>query len=281
MDTLRTRHSPDPSSPRPTYTECNEQNLVVNRAHLRLTDNHRKAMVMTSPKRPTALITGASRGLGLALAQQLATQGWTLIVDARGATQLLEATAALQPHTNIIALPGDITDPAHRRLLAETARTLGGVDLLVNNASILGPSPQPALLDYPLDTLEQVYRTNVIAPLGLMQALHPHLRPDARIINITSDAAIEPYAGWGGYGSSKAALDHLSAIFAAENPTLHIYWVDPGDMRTQMHQEAFPGEDISDRPPPEASIPGLLELIDGTRPNGRYIARSLHAEVVA
>ena len=176
-----------------------------------------------------------------------------------------------------IAIPGDVTDAQHRALLADAARQAGGLDLLVNNASILGPSPQPALLDYPLDVLERVYRTNVIAPLALIQAVRPVLNSGARIVNITSDAAVEPYAGWGGYGSSKAALAQLSNILAAENPALRVYWVDPGDMRTQMHQEAFPGEDISDRPLPETSVPGLLALIAGGLPSGRYAARALAA----
>ncbi len=149
------------------------------------------------------------------------------------------------------------------------------MDALVNNASILGPSPQPLLLEYPLEVLEQVYRTNVIAPLALIQALRHSLKPGARILNITSDAGVEAYEGWGGYGSSKAALEQLSHILAAENTAWRVYWVDPGDMRTQMHQEAFPGEDISDRPLPETSVPGLIELLTGDRPSGRYSARSL------
>lgn len=230
---------------------------------------------------PVALITGASRGLGLALAQALADDGWTLILDARGANALEEARAALATRTTVVAIPGDVTDPLHRAQLADAARQAGGLDLLVNNASILGPSPQPALLDYPLDMLERVYRTNVVAPLALTQAVRPHFNPGARILNITSDAAVEPYEGWGGYGSSKAALEQLSHFLAAENPALRVYWVDPGDMRTQMHQEAFPGEDISDRPLPEESVPGLLALIAGGRPSGRYAARSLAAPVAA
>jgi NAD(P)-dependent dehydrogenase (short-subunit alcohol dehydrogenase family) len=230
---------------------------------------------------PVALITGASRGLGLALARALADDGWTLIIDARGADALEEARAALAGQTTVTAIPGDVTDPAHRVMLAEAARQAGGLDLLVNNASILGPSPQPALLDYPLDVLERVYRTNVIAPLALIQAVRPTLNTGARVVNITSDAAVEPYEGWGGYGSSKAALEQLSHILAAENPSLRVYWVDPGDMHTQMHQEAFPGEDISDRPLPEMSVPGLLALIAGGRPSGRYAARALGAPVAA
>ncbi len=227
----------------------------------------------------TALITGASRGLGLALARQLATQGWHLIIDARGAEALEAVRVALAYQTRVIALPGDVTDATHRYALAQAAHELGGLDALVNNASILGPSPQPELLDYPLDVLEQVYRTNVIAPLALVQALRHELKPGACVINITSDAGVEAYEGWGGYGSSKAALEQLSNILAAENPSLRVYWVDPGDMRTQMHQEAFPGEDISDRPLPEESVPGLIELLTGARPSGRYSARALSKEL--
>ena len=230
---------------------------------------------MTLHNERTIVITGASRGLGLALARELATRGWRLIIDARGAGALAAAGAELASLTQVVAIPGDITDPAHRRALAEAAHALGGIDAIVNNASILGPSPQPALLDYPLDVLEQVYQTNVLAPLALLQALHEELKPDARIIDITSDAGVEAYAGWGGYGSSKAALEHLSAILAVENPSLRVYWVDPGDMNTQMQQDAFPDEDISDRPPPEESVPGLVELLEGQLPSGRYQARAL------
>jgi NAD(P)-dependent dehydrogenase (short-subunit alcohol dehydrogenase family) len=234
---------------------------------------------MTAHPTYTALITGASRGLGLALARQLAAQGWQLIIDARGAEALEVARVALAHHTRVIAIPGDVTDATHRYALAQAAKELGGLDALVNNASILGPSPQPELLDYPLEVLEQVYRTNVIAPLALIQALRHELKPGACVINITSDAGVEAYEGWGGYGSSKAALEQLSNILAAENPSLRVYWVDPGDMRTQMHQEAFPGEDISDRPLPEVSVPGLVELLTSTRPSGRYSARALSKEL--
>ncbi|GAC1461286.1 MAG: SDR family oxidoreductase [Ktedonobacteraceae bacterium] len=223
----------------------------------------------------TALITGASRGLGLALARQLAQQRWNLIIDARGAEALEAARAELSQWTTVIAIPGDVTDAGHRRAIAEVVRTFGGLNVLVNNASTLGPSPQPSLLEYPLDILEQVYRTNVLAPLALMQAVQHQLQVGACILNITSDAGIEAYPGWGGYGSSKAALEQLSHILAVEQEALRIYWVDPGDMRTQMHQEAFPGEDISDRPLPEESVPGLLALITGTYPSGRYSARTL------
>ncbi len=229
----------------------------------------------TNIVRQTALITGASRGLGLALARELARLGWTLIIDARGAAALEAVRAELADLTRVIAIGGDITEANHRQALAEAVQTAGGLNLLVNNASILGPSPQPNLLDYPLEVLEQVYRTNVIAPLALVQAVRGDLKADAVIINVTSDAGVEAYGGWGGYGSSKAALEQLSNILAAENAAWRVYWVDPGDMRTQMHQEAFPGEDISDRPLPEESVPGFIELINGSRPSGRYAARSL------
>jgi NAD(P)-dependent dehydrogenase (short-subunit alcohol dehydrogenase family)/catechol 2,3-dioxygenase-like lactoylglutathione lyase family enzyme len=230
---------------------------------------------MTSHNDRTILITGASRGLGLALARELARRGWRLIIDGRGAEALEAARAELARQTRVVAIPGDVADPTHRHALVQAARSLGGLDAVANNASMLGPSPQPALLDYPLDILEQVYRTNVLAPLALLQALREQLKPGARVIDITSDAGVEAYPGWGGYGSSKAALEQLSAILAAENPSLRVYWVDPGDMNTQMHQEAFPGEDISDRPPPEASVPGLIELLEGDLPSGRYQARVL------
>jgi NAD(P)-dependent dehydrogenase (short-subunit alcohol dehydrogenase family) len=225
----------------------------------------------------TALITGASRGLGLALARSLAADGWTLIIDARGEEDLERSRAELAEQTRVVAIPGDVSDPEHRAALVDAARELGGLDALVNNASILGPSPQPALLDYPLDVLEEVYRKNAISPLALVQASKAELKPDARIVNVTSDAAVEPYEGWGGYGSSKAALEQLSHILAAENPNLRVYRVDPGDMRTRMHQAAFPDEDISDRPLPEESVPGFLRLLTGDLPSGRYEARALAA----
>jgi NAD(P)-dependent dehydrogenase (short-subunit alcohol dehydrogenase family) len=230
---------------------------------------------MTEQLSRTALITGASRGLGLALARRLAGEGWALIIDARGAKDLEAVRAELAKQTRVVAIPGDVRSEEHRRALAGAAREASGLDALVNNASILGPSPQPELLDYPLGVLEDVYRANTIAPLALIQATRNELKPGARVINITSDAAVEPYEGWGGYGSSKAALEQLSNILAAENPDLRVYWTDPGDMRTRMHQEAFPDEDISDRPLPEESVPGLIELLTGDLPSGRYEARAL------
>ena len=229
---------------------------------------------------PIALITGASRGLGLALARALAQRGWKLILDARGSEALEQVRAELSAKTEVLAIPGDVSDQAHLQALVQATREQGELDILVNNASILGPSPQPNLAEYPLDVLERIYRVNVFAPLRLIQLALPLLKPQARILNITSDAGVEGYAGWGGYGSSKAALEQVSRVLAAEHPELKIYWVDPGDMNTGMHQEAFPGEDISDRPPPEVSVPGLLELIEGDWPSGRYKARELHTEVV-
>ncbi len=230
---------------------------------------------MTTQATHTALITGASRGLGLALARALARDGWTLIIDARGADALDRTCAELARNTRVVAIPGDVTDPAHRQALVAAAHDAGGLDVLVNNASILGPSPQPALLEYPLDVLRQVYEANTIAPLALLQGARDVLKSGARVVNITSDAGVEPYAGWGGYGSSKAALEQLSNILAAENAHWRVYWVDPGDMRTDLHQQAFPGEDISDRPLPEVSVPGLMALLTGDYPSGRYQARAV------
>src|SRR6185312_5865566 len=199
---------------------------------------------MITSARPSALITGASRGLGLALAQALAERGWTLLLDARGQDALEAARATLDASARVHTVPGDVRDPDHRAALSRLARHVGGLDAVVNNASALGPSPMPALLDFPPAVLADLYAVNVLAPLAILQALRGELHPGARILNITSDAAVEPYAGWGGYGSSKAALEQLSAILAAELPDNRVYWVDPGDMRTQMHQDAFPGEDI-------------------------------------
>ena len=219
---------------------------------------------------PTGIVTGASRGLGLALARALDERGWRLVVDARGSDALSEATGGL---SGVTAIAGDVADPAHRRALVDAAGD--EIDLVVNNASLLGPSPQPALADYPLDELRNVYEANVLAPLALLQVALPKLREGAAILDITSDAGVEAYEGWGGYGSSKAALEQVSAVLAAEQPGLRVYWVDPGDMRTQMHQDAFPGEDISDRPPPEDSVPGLLALIEGSLQSGRYRASAV------
>jgi NAD(P)-dependent dehydrogenase (short-subunit alcohol dehydrogenase family) len=216
------------------------------------------------------IVTGASRGFGLALTRALAEAGWELVVDGRDAAALRAAVADLP---GVVAVPGDVTDPEHRSRLLEAAGH--SLDLLVNNASSLGPTPLPPLSIYPLDELRRLYETNVFGPLALAQLVLPRLRAGGRIVNISSDAAVEPYETWGGYGSSKAALAQLTAILAVEQPALRIYAVDPGDMRTQMQQDAFPGEDISDRPPPEASVPGLLALIEGDLASGGYRAREL------
>ncbi len=232
-----------------------------------------------TPRTPGALITGASRGLGLALARSLAGDGWRLIIDGRDPAALEDAAGELRRLAEVIAIPGDVASEEHRLALAEAAATAGGLDVAVHNASLLGPSPQPALAAYPLEKLREVYGVNVFAPLRLTQLLLPNLRPGARLVFVTSDASVEAYEGWGGYGSSKAALDQIAAVLGAEQPSLRVYAVDPGDMNTRMHQEAFPGEDISDRPPPEASVPGLREIVAGHLPSGRYQARNLPATV--
>ncbi len=218
----------------------------------------------------TAIVTGASRGLGFALAAALLRGGRRVVVDARTARELEAAEQRLAALGDVVAIRGNVIDPAHREALVDAAGPR--IELLVNNASVLGPSPRPALADYPLHVLEHVYRVNVIAPLALAQLAIPRMPAGAALVNVTSDAAAEPYPGWGGYGSSKAALEQLTAILGAEHPDLRVYAVDPGDMNTRMHQDAFPGEDISDRPPPEDSGPGLLALIDGGLPSGRYRA---------
>jgi NAD(P)-dependent dehydrogenase (short-subunit alcohol dehydrogenase family) len=224
---------------------------------------------------PVAIITGGSRGFGRGVAAALLDRGWTVVTDARRADDL-EATAAELDSPRLITIPGDVTEPAHRAAVVVAAMDAGPLRLLVNNASRLGPSPQPRLADYLAAELRAVYDTNVFAPLALIQAALPALTSNGGVVvNITSDAAVESYAGWGGYGSSKAALDHLSAILAAENPDISVYAFDPGDMRTEMHQAAFPGEDISDRAEPESVVPALLHLLDSRPAPGRYRAHDL------
>jgi NAD(P)-dependent dehydrogenase (short-subunit alcohol dehydrogenase family) len=222
---------------------------------------------------PTAIITGASRGLGRALARVLIRDDWKLVIDARGGAALETVARELGQLGDVTALPGDVSDPEHRRALVEAAG--GRIDLLVNNASTLGPSPQPRLALYPPAELQRVFRINVLAPMALIQLALPHIPEGGTIVNVTSDAAAEAYEGWGGYGAAKAALEQISAVLGAENPDLRVYAVDPGDMNTEMHQEAFPGEDISDRPPPEASVPGFIALIEGELPSGRYRSHDL------
>ncbi len=220
-----------------------------------------------------ALVTGASRGLGLALAYALAERGWSLVIDARGSAALEAARAELAELTQVAAVAGDVVDVHHRHRLLDALD--GPLDLLVNNASSLGPSPLPAVADFPVSELEYLFRVNVAAPLALFQQALPRLAPGGRIVNVSSDAAVEAYEGWGGYGASKAALDQLTNVLAAERTDLRIYSVDPGDMNTQMQQDAYPGEDVSDRPPPGESVPGLLAVIEGELPSGRYAAREL------
>jgi NAD(P)-dependent dehydrogenase (short-subunit alcohol dehydrogenase family) len=224
-----------------------------------------------------AVVTGGSRGLGRALVRALHAEGWDVVTDARTAADLADlADLDAVADEGVTAIAGDVAEPAHRAALVAAAERRGGLDLLVNNASVLGPSPQPPLRDYPLDALRHVYEVNVVAPLALAQLALPLLRArNGRIINVTSDAAVEPYEGWGGYGSSKAALEQLSAVLAAEEPGVRVWAVDPGDMRTQMHQDAFPGEDISDRPEPETVVPALLRLLRDGPPSGRVRAADL------
>jgi NAD(P)-dependent dehydrogenase (short-subunit alcohol dehydrogenase family) len=234
-----------------------------------------------------ALVTGGSKGFGLALATDLAKDGWSVVIDGRDSAALDAAVRRLQASSGgkagastIRGLAGDVADPRHRTELVEAVSELGGLDLLVNNASVLGPSPQPNLESYPLDELERVLAVNVIAPLALVQATLPLLRAShGTVVDITSDAAVEGYAGWGGYGSSKAALEQLSNVLSAEEQDIHVYWFDPGDMRTEMHQAAFPGEDISDRPLPETVVPSLRRLLRTAPASGRFRASELVAEV--
>ena len=224
-----------------------------------------------------ALITGASRGLGRALAAGLAREGYALIIDARNAAALDAAAAGIwDAGGTVTAVPGDVTDPAHRAALLRAAEQAGRLDLLVNNAGTLGASPLPALADYPVADLRTAFEVNVIAPIALTQLLLPLLRASGgAVLNITSDAAVEAYAGWGGYGAAKAALEQASNVLAAEELAVRVWWADPGDIRTDMHQQAFPGEDISDRPWPETVVPAFTRLVTERLPSGRYRAAHL------
>jgi NAD(P)-dependent dehydrogenase (short-subunit alcohol dehydrogenase family) len=221
---------------------------------------------------PTALITGASAGLGHALATALSGRGWRLVVDARGPARLDDAVAAL-PHPDLVtAVPGDVTDPAHRRALA--AAVGDRLDLLVNNASDLGPTPLPPLAELPAAQLQRVLAVNVVAPLALIQLVLPALRSaGGTVLDISSDAAVEAYEGWGGYGASKAALDQLSAVVAVEEPLLRVHAVDPGDMDTAMHRAADP--EATGLPSPADVVPALLRLVEDRLPSGRYRAAEL------
>jgi NAD(P)-dependent dehydrogenase (short-subunit alcohol dehydrogenase family) len=237
---------------------------------------------------PVAIVTGASRGLGRALAGGLRRRGWALVIDGRDREALREAELDLRrrhpSEAPLLALPGDVTAPEHRRALAEAAGRLGGLDLLVNNAGVLGPSPLPPLAGYPLDGLREVVEVNLVAPLALFQATADLLRAapgGGRVVMVTSDAAVEAYPGWGGYGAAKAAVEQLAAVLATEEPGLRVWWMDPGDLRTRMHQEAFPGEDISDRPEPDTVVPAFLNLLDSDRTSGRVRLSELRPEDTA
>jgi NAD(P)-dependent dehydrogenase (short-subunit alcohol dehydrogenase family) len=235
----------------------------------------RRCTTRTDPQEavmPTAIVTGASRGLGRALARALAARGWTVVADARDA-EALESALAGAP--GAVRVPGDVTDAAHRVALVRAALETGGLDALVCNAGTLGPAPLPHIAGLDLAALAATLEVNTVAQVGLIQEALPALRPGGVVVAVTSDAAREPYPGWGAYGASKAALEQLANVLSAERPDLRVYRVDPGDMRTAMHAAAFPGEDISDRPAPDASVPGLVRLLDGDLPSGRYEARAL------
>lgn len=225
-----------------------------------------------------AIITGGTRGLGRALAGELVDSGWYVILDGRDPDAVRDTRLALG--SSVYAVTGDVSDAAHRRELVREAANRGRLDLLANNASTLGASPLPRLAVHPLDVLRRVFEVNVVAPLGLTQLALPLLRASqGAVVNITSDAAVEAYEGWGGYGASKAALDRFSAVLAGEEPAVRVWAFDPGDMRTQMHQDAFPGEDISDRPEPRTVVPALLRVLGERPPSGRMRAADLVAEI--
>jgi NAD(P)-dependent dehydrogenase (short-subunit alcohol dehydrogenase family) len=233
---------------------------------------------------PVAMVTGASRGLGRALAGGLRERGWALVIDGRDAGALSRAEQDLRASSPagppLLAVPGDVTDPEHRSALRDAAGSLGRLDLLVNNAGVLGPSPLPTLADFPLEGLREVIEVNLVAPLALFQVNADLLEAapgGGRLVMVTSDAAVEAYPGWGGYGAAKAAMEQLASVLAAEEPGLRVWWVDPGDLRTQMHQDAFPGEDISDRPEPETAVQPFLTLIESDRPSGRVRLADLQA----
>jgi NAD(P)-dependent dehydrogenase (short-subunit alcohol dehydrogenase family) len=235
------------------------------------------------PNTPVAVVTGASRGLGAALARALAGRGWRLVVDARDAVALTAAWPAdgddAAAPGSVAVVPGDVTDPRHRAELVAAAERLGQPRLLVLNAGGLGPSPLPPLADLELTDLRDLLEVNTVAQLGLVQAALPALRRGGgTVLAVTSDAATAAYPGWGGYGATKAALEQIAAVLTEEEPDVRVWTVDPGDLRTRMHQDAFPGEDIGDRPLPEAVVPRLLRLLDEDLPSGRYTVADLTAD---
>jgi NAD(P)-dependent dehydrogenase (short-subunit alcohol dehydrogenase family) len=235
-----------------------------------------------SPRRPLALVTGASLGLGLALTRLLAAQGWDVIGDARDTSRLTGAFSGVEGPGRAVPFAGDVADPTHRLQLAEAVTEVGPLDLLVNNASVIGLSPQPPLQNFPLATLADVYEVNVFAPLALVQLLLPALSAaHGTVVNVSSDAAVEAYPGWGGYGSSKAALDHLSAVLATEQTDVRVLAFDPGDMATDLARQAFPGDDLSDRADPATVAPVLLRLVEGAYVSGRYRAADLADQEVS
>ncbi|MFE8987558.1 SDR family NAD(P)-dependent oxidoreductase [Streptomyces collinus] len=226
---------------------------------------------------PVAIITGASKGLGRALAEALAGRGWDLVLDARGAQALADTAGVVSAHgTRVSALPGDVTDAAHRTELVSAARRLGGVDLLVHNASALGAEPLVRLEELSLEGLRRALEVNLVAGLGLVQEALPLLRTSraGTVVAVSSDAAAEAYETWGGYGASKAALDHLVAVLAVEEPGLRVWAVDPGDMATDLYAAAVP-DDREPRPEPAAVVPGFLRLLDERPASGRYGAPAL------
>lgn len=232
----------------------------------------------------TALITGGTAGLGRALVTALGEAGWQVVTDGRSEDRIRDLRASASPDT--IVVRGDVTDADHRAELRSVVDELGRLDLLVNNASVLGPASGETryrrLDDTTPEDLQHVWRHNVGAPLVLTSLFLPHLcATGGTLLSISSDAAVDHYPGWGLYSASKAGLDHITLTFAAENPEITAYAVDPGDMRTAMHQEWFPGEDISDRPLPETVVPHLLALLDQRPPSGRYRAADIRLDAGA